>query len=116
MNLLPVTTLLLITAVAVGFFLVFLGLRQRRRSPGLALVHVGLALSATIVLFTEIFTGVTDKLNNVAALFLLFAVVGGGIVFALHEENRPPSMAAVTAHAIMGLVAITLLIINLFWK
>ena len=113
MNLLPATALLLISAVAVGLYLVFLGLRQHRRSPGLALVHVGLVLSGIIVLFTEIFIGPTDKLNNVAALFLLFALVGGGIVFALHEENRPPSMVAVTAHAIMGLVGISLLIINI---
>jgi hypothetical protein len=39
--------------------------------------------------------------------------MGGGMVLALHEENRPPSMAAVTAHAIMGLFGISLLIINL---
>ena len=52
-------------------------------------------------------------MNNVAALFLFFALVGGGMVFALHEENKPPSMAAVTAHAAMGIVGITLLIINL---
>jgi hypothetical protein len=65
-------------------------------------------------LFTEIFTGPTDKINNLAALFLLFAIVGGGMVFALHEDNRPPSMVAVTAHAIMGLAGISLLIINLF--
>jgi len=114
MNLLLATALLLISAVAVGFYLVFLGLRQRKRSPGLGLTHAGLALSGLIVLFTEIFTGPTDKLNNVAALFLFFARVGGGMVFALHEENRPPSMTAVTVHAIMGLFGIALLIINLF--
>lgn len=113
MNLLLATALLLIAAVAVGFYLVFLGLRQRKRSPGLAFTHAGLALSGIIVLFTEIFTGPTDKMNNVAALFLFFAIVGGGMVFALHEENRPPSMAAVTAHAVMGLVGISLLIISL---
>ena len=113
MNLLLATALLLISAVAVGLYLVFLGLRQRMRSTGLALAHAGLALSGIIVLFIEIFTSPTDKMNNVAALFLLFAIVGGGMVFALHEENRPPSMAAVTAHAIMGLVGISLLIINL---
>ena len=113
MNLVLVTVLLLITAVAVGFYLVSLGLRQRRRSPGLGLTHAGLALAAIMVLFAQIFTGPTDKINNVAALFLLFAIVGGGIVFALHEANRPPSMAAVTVHAIMGLVGISLLIINL---
>jgi hypothetical protein len=114
MNLLLATALLLISAVAVGFYLVFLSLRQRKRSPGLALTHAGLTLSGIIVLFTEIFTGPTDKINNVAALFLFFAIVGGGIVFALHEENRPPSMAAVIAHAIMGLIGTSVLIINLF--
>jgi hypothetical protein len=114
MNLLHATTLLLISAVVVGIYLVFLGLSERKRSPGLGLTHAVLALSGIMVLFTEIFTGPTDKLNNAAALFLLFAIVGGGMVFALHEENRPPSMAAVTAHAIMGLAGISLLIINLF--
>jgi hypothetical protein len=114
MNLLLATALLLFSAVAVGVYLVFIGLRQRKRSPGLGLTHAALALSGTIVLLTEIFTGPTDKINNVAALFLFFALVGGGMVFALHEKNRPPSMAAVTAHAIMGLAGISLLVINLF--
>jgi len=114
MNLLLVTAFLLISAVAFGFYLVFIGLRQRKRSPGLGLTHAALALSGVIVLFAEIFTGPTDKINNVAALFLFFAIVGGGMVFALHEENKPPSMAAVIAHAIMGLVGISLLIVNLY--
>jgi len=114
MNLLLATVLLLISAIAVGFYLVFIGLRQRKRSPGPGLTHAALALSGVIVLFVEIFTGPTDKINNVAGLFLFFAIVGGGMVFALHEENKPPSMVAVTAHAIMGLVGISLLIINLF--
>jgi hypothetical protein len=113
MNLLLITVFLLISAAAVGFYLVLLGLRQRRRSSGLAFVHAGLVMSGIILLFTQIFTSPTDKMNNVAALFLFFALVGGGMVFALHEENKPPSMAAVTAHAAMGIVGITLLIINL---
>ena len=112
MNLL-LATFLLISAVAIGFYLVFLGMRQRKRSPVLGLTHAGLALSGFIVLFIEIFTGPIDKLNNVAAILLFFAILGGGMVFALHEENRPPAMAAVTAHAIMGVVGILLLIINL---
>ncbi len=114
MNLLLVSFLLLISAVAIGFYLVYLGLHQRKRSPGLGLTHAGLALSGFIVLFIEIFTGPIDKLNNVAGLLLFLAILGGGMVFALNEENKPPSMAAVTAHAIMGLVGISLLIINLF--
>ena len=115
MNLLLATFLLLISAAAIGFYLVYLGLRQRKRSSGLGLMHAGLALTGSIVLFTAIFTGPIDKLNNVAALFLFFAILGGGMVFALHEKNRPPAMAAVTVHAIMGMVAILLLIINLFY-
>jgi len=114
MNLLLVSFLLLISAVAIGFYLVYLGLHQRKRSPGLGLTHAGLALSGFIVLFIEIFTGPIDKLNNVAGLLLFLAILGGGMVFALNEENKPPSMSAVTAHAIMGLVGILLLIINLF--
>lgn len=113
MKLLSAAVLLLGLAVAVGCYLVFLGLRQHRRSPGLGFAHAGLALSGAAVLFAEIFTGPPDKLNNVAAFFLFCAIVGGGIVLALHEKGRPPSMGAVTAHAIMGAVGISLLIINL---
>ena len=112
MNLL-LATLLLVSAAAIGFYLAFLGLYRRKRSPALGLTHAALALSGVIVLFTEIFTGPIDKLNNVAALLLFFALLGGGMVFALHEESKPPAMAAVTVHAIMGLVGISLLIINL---
>ena len=114
MNLVLATVLLLISAVAAGSYLVFLGVRHHRRSTALGIMHAGLAVSGTIVLFVAIFTGPTDKLSNVAALFLFFAMVGGGIVFALHEKNSPPSMGAVTAHAIMGLVGLSLLIFNLF--
>ncbi len=113
MNLVFASALLLVSAVAVGVYLVFLGVRQRKRSTGLGLTHAALALSGIIVLFAAIFAGPVDKLNNVAALFLFFALVGGGIVFVLHEESKPPSMGAVTVHAIMGLVGVTLLIINL---
>ena len=113
MNLLLASALLLILAISVGFYLVFLGIRKRKRSPVLGLVHAGLALTGIMVLITEIFTGPADKLNNVAALLLFFAIVGGGMVFALHQENRPPSMVAVTAHAIMGLFGFSLLVINL---
>jgi|GEM_PF-2448919 len=114
MNLLLATVLVLVSAVTVGFYLVLLGLRQRKRAPGLGLVHAALALSGIALLFTQIFTGPADKLNNVAALMLFFALVGGGMVFALHDKNRPPSMGAVIAHAVAGLVGISLLVINLF--
>jgi FtsH-binding integral membrane protein len=113
MNLLFVSIFLFVTAVAIGLYLVFLGLHKQKRSPGLGLTHAGFALAGILALFTLIYTGPKDILINVAALFLFFAVVGGGMVFALHEENKPPSMAAVTAHAIMGLIGISLLTIHL---
>jgi peptidoglycan/LPS O-acetylase OafA/YrhL len=94
MDLLLTTFLLLISAVAIGFYLAYLGTYQRRRSPGLGLTHAGLALAGSTVLFTEIFTSPIDKLNNVTAIFLFFAILGGGMVFLLHEKNRPPAMAA----------------------
>ncbi len=114
MNLLFVSVFLFITAVAIGLYLVFLGLHKGIRSPRLGLMHASLALAGIIVLFTLIYTGPASKLNNLAAFFLFFAILGGGMVFALHEENKPPSMAAVTIHAVMGLVGITTLIFNLF--
>lgn len=113
MNLLFVSIFLFVTAVAIGLYLVFLGLRKSKRSPGLGLIHASLALTGIIVLFTLIYTGPKDILNNVAALFLFFAIVGGGMVFALHEENKPPSMAAVTIHAVMGLIGVSLLAVHL---
>jgi peptidoglycan/LPS O-acetylase OafA/YrhL len=114
MNLLPISISLLVTAAAIGFYLVFLGLRKHKRFPGLGLTHASFALAGIIVLFAMVYTGPTDKLNNFAALFLFFAIVGGGMVFALHQKNKPPSMLAVTIHAFMGLVGISALLINLF--
>jgi peptidoglycan/LPS O-acetylase OafA/YrhL len=114
MNLLSVSIFLFAIAVAIGLYLVFLGLRKHTRSPVLGLTHAGLVVAGFIVLSMQIYTGPTDKLNNFAALFLFFALVGGGMVFALREENKPPSMLAVTIHAVMGLIGITALIINLF--
>ncbi len=105
---------LIVSAIAVGVYLVFIGVRNHKRSPGLAFAHAGLALCGVIALFIGIFTGPLERMNNVAAFFLFFAVVGGGIVFALHEKNRPPSMGAVAAHAVMGLIGISLLILNIF--
>jgi len=113
MNLLFASIVLLIIAVSLGLYLVFLSLHKHKRSPGLGLTHASLALAGIIVLFMQIYTGPTDKLNNFAALFLIFAIVGGGMVFALHEENKPPSMTVVIIHAIMGLAGVSSLLINL---
>ena len=113
MNLSYTSTLMLLSAIAIGLYLVFIGVRQKKRSPGLGMTHAGLALTAIIILFVEIFNGPTVKLNNAAALFLLLAIIGGGLVYLLHEKNRPPSMVAVVAHAIMGLIGFSMLLINI---
>lgn len=113
MDLLLVTNILLSMAVALGSYLVVLGVRHRKGSRRLGLVHATLATAGTAALFALIFTGTTDKLNNVAALFLIFALIGGGMVLALSQRGKPPPMAGVVAHAIMGLVAVGLLLFNL---
>ena len=114
MNFSSISTLQLLFVIAIGLYLVFIGVRHKKRSSGLGLVHASLALTAITMLFVEIFNGPTVKLNNAAAFFLLLAIIGGGLVFLLHEKNHPPSMGAVVAHAIMGLIGFTLLLINIF--
>ena len=71
MNLQIATLLLIVSAVTVGFYLVFIGLRHRRRAPGLGLTHASLALSCITLLFIQIFTGPENKLNNLASLQML---------------------------------------------
>lgn len=112
MSYLHFATLLLVVTVTLGFYLVFVGVRQRRRKPVLGLVHAVLAIAGFIALSVQIATGVMDKLNNIVAFFMLLAIIGGVMVFMLHEEGRPPSMPVVTLHAIMGLVATVLLIVS----
>jgi len=112
MNYLLAATLLLIVAISLGAYLVFVGIRQRKRLPVIGLAHAGIAITGFIALCLQIATGVSDKLNNVAAFLLVLAIIGGIMVFALHEKNSPPSMPVVTLHAIMGLVGIILLVIN----
>lgn len=114
MNPLIVTSVVLVLAVLIGLYLTYIGLQRHKRIPRLGLVHAGLALTGVVILGITIYQGPMDKLNNVAILFLLFALIGGGMVFALREENRPPSMPAVTIHAIMGVVGVSFLLFNLF--
>jgi peptidoglycan/LPS O-acetylase OafA/YrhL len=114
MNLLLVTTLLLSAAVVIGLYLVIVGLRRNKRIPTLGIAHAALALSGIIVLLGHILGGPLDRLDNTAALFLFFALLGGVLVFSLHEENKGPSIPVVALHAVMGVVGISLLLINLF--
>jgi hypothetical protein len=104
---------LLIAAISVGAYLVYVGLRRHRRIPKLGLTHAGLALSGSVALALQVLEGPSHRLNNLAAFFLALALIGGAMVFLLHEKGRPPAMPVVVIHAIMGVVGLTLLLIGL---
>lgn len=100
----------IVLAMLLGAYLVYLGVRHKRGSARLGLTHAALAITTTGLLLLEIYSGESDKMNNFAALFLFMALVGGGMVFALREPGKPPSMIAVSAHAIMGVIAASILV------
>jgi hypothetical protein len=104
---------LLIAAISVGAYLVYVGLRRHKRMPQLGLTHAGLAMAGFIALALQILEGPPARLNNLAAFFLALALIGGAMVFLLHEKGRPPSMPVVIIHAIMGVIGLSLLLIGL---
>jgi FtsH-binding integral membrane protein len=104
--------LLLTAAALVGVFLVIRGLRHHKSSLKTGLIHASLAIAGIVLLLSQIVQGPIDKLNNLAALLLVLALIGGGMVFALREKNKPPAMAVVTIHAIMALVGLSVLIVK----
>ncbi len=106
--------LFLTAAVLVGFFLVIRGLRHHKSSLKLGLIHASLAIAGIALLLTQIVNGPIDKQNNIAALLLVLALVGGGMVFALREANKPPAMAVVTIHALMALAGLFVLVFKYF--
>lgn len=108
-----IIAVLFIAVVLLGLYLVVTGKRHRKRNLKLGLSHAALAVAATVLLFMRIIDGPTDKLVNSSALFFIFALVGGGMVYALTEKNSPPPMAMVSAHAIMGIVGMALIMISL---
>ena len=106
--------LFLTAASLIGLFLVILALRYRKSSLKLGLLHASLAITGIALLFTQIAQGPSSKQNNIAAFFLVLAVIGGGMVLALREANKPPVMAVVTIHAIAALVGLSVLLFKFF--
>ena len=106
--------LLLFVAVTLGFYLVYVGIRQRKRLPSLVLIHAALAISGFIALCLQIAADSSMKLNNAAAFFLSLAIIGGLLVFALHEKAGAPSMPVVVLHAIMGSIGLILVCLSVF--
>ena len=114
MNYSLAATLLLSVAVTLGFYLASVGIRQRKRLPALGLTHAALAISGFIALCLQIAADSSIKLNNAAAFFLTLAIIGGLMVFVLHEKGSGPSMPVVVLHAIMGSVGLILIFVSVF--
>ncbi|KAB2312871.1 hypothetical protein F8A87_04025 [Betaproteobacteria bacterium SCN2] len=103
-------------AVALGLYLVVLGVRHRRGSRMLAAVHAGLALLGLVLLGMQVFGGPVNFLFNSAALLFVLALSGGLVLLAVRigtrEHHAPPSMFGVSLHAAMGLLALLLLVLG----
>lgn len=99
-------------AAGLGLFLVVLGIRYRRSSLKIGLSHASIGLLAFGLLMAQIINGATDKYNNVAALLMILAIIGGLMLFALREHNRPPPMVLVGIHALMALVGLLVLFVG----
>lgn len=105
--------LLFSLAIMLGLYLIYIGVRQHRGSPVLALTHASIASLALVLLIVEIFQDtVTHKLYNIAAFVFAMALVGGIVLLALREGRKPPAMFLVMLHAAMALPAFFLLIMG----
>lgn len=112
----PAAILLFCLTVALGLYLVVLGVRLRRGFRRLAAVHGGLAVSGLMLLVWQALQGPVNFLYNSAALLFVLAFSGGLVLLALRQGTRdepsPPSMIGVGLHAAMGLVALFLLMLG----
>jgi hypothetical protein len=108
--------LLFCLAVALGLWLVVLGVRHRRGSRALAAAHAAVALLGLGLLARQIFSGPVQMLYNDAALLFVLALSGGLVLLALRIGNRehrsPPPMMGVSLHAAMALSALLLLVLG----
>lgn len=113
MNIIPIILFSLVTLI--GIFMVVIGVRYHRSLPKIGLVHGGLGLFAMLLLILQILDSEINKYNNVAALLIIFAIIGGFMLFALREEGKPPVMMMVAIHAIMAFSGVLLLYLGYFY-
>ena len=104
--------LLFSIAASLGLYLVVLGIRYRRSSLKIGLIHSSLGLLALALLILQIINTEVNKYNNVAALLMILAFIGGLMLFALRESNKPPPMILVAIHAVMALIGLLLLFLG----
>jgi len=103
----------LLMAMLTGLSMVFLGVRFHRSSVCLARMHASFAVAGVAILGWVIYQGPMDKQNNLAALLLVIALIGGGMLFAMREPARPPALSMVVIHALMAVAGVTVLLIGL---
>jgi peptidoglycan/LPS O-acetylase OafA/YrhL len=103
-------------AVALGLFLVVLGMRYRRSSLVLAMGHASVALLGMGLLGQKVLDDSTHKLYNLASFLFVLALFGGLVLLALRMSQReyrtPPPMFVVSLHAIMAIIAFLLLVVG----
>jgi len=99
-------------AASLGLYLAVLGVRYHRSSLKVGLSHASIGLLALVLLFLQISSGAINKYNNVAALLMVLAVIGGLMLFALREQKKPPPMVLVGIHAVMAFVGLLVLFLG----
>ena len=103
-------------AVALGLFLVVLGMRYRRSSLVLAMGHASVALLGMGLLGQQVLDDSTHKLYNLASFLFVLALFGGLVLLVLRMSQReyrtPPPMFVVSLHAIMAIIALLLLVLG----
>jgi len=103
-------------AVALGLFLVVMGMRYRRSSLVLAMGHASVALLGIGLLGQQVLDDSTHKLYNLATFLFVLALFGGLVLLVVRisqrEHRTPPPMFIVSLHAIMAMLALLLLVVG----
>ena len=103
-------------AIALGLYLVFLGVRHRRGSRGLAAAHAAVAFLGLCLLGVRVFKGPIQFWYNSAAMLFVLALIGGLLMLVLRsgdqDKQGPPSMIGVSLHAAMGVSALLVLVLG----
>lgn len=98
-------------AIALGLYMIFVGLRYQRGSLALGLGHAGIATLGLILLVVHIVRSPERQmLYSDAAILFVMTLLGGLVLLALREGRKPPSMIVVAMHAAIALFAMFLLI------
>jgi len=103
-------------AVALGLFLVVMGMRYRRSSLVLAMGHASVALLGIGLLGQQVLDDSTHKSYNLAMFLFVLALFGGLVLLVVRisqrEHRTPPPMFIVSLHAIMAILALLLLVVG----